>query len=275
MTITGDSRDKVNPRRMRKYLTVFRYAARDQLVYLPAFLIRNIFFVLILFIFYSLWRVVYAGRELIAGLSMTQALWYLTFTETVELGKSRFFLQIQREVKDGTIAYTLIRPFSYVLYYLTRGIGEGIIKMAPLLTIGFVVASLFTGPLPGYLTALPAGILLIVGGYVLTALWQILIGLLAFWFEEVSPFYWILQKLVFILGGMFFPIDFFPPWLQGVSKALPFAFSAYWPAYAMVNFSTSVFLNALVGQAAYILLLGGACFFVFHLGRRKLHAQGG
>ena len=275
MTITGSSLGRTYIRRSRKYLTIFHYAARDQLVYLPAFLIRNIFFVLILFIFYSLWRVIYAGSELIAGLTMTQALWYLTFTETVELGKARFFTQIQREVKDGTVAYTLIRPYSYVLYYLVRGIGEGIVKMAPLLSIGFIVAFLLTGPLPGYLSALPAGILLIAGGYVLTALWQILIGLLAFWFEEVSPFYWILQKLVFVLGGMFFPIDFFPSWLQGISKTLPFAFSAYWPAYTMVNFSTDVFLNALVGQAAYILLLGGASFLVFHLGRLRVHAQGG
>ena len=259
----------------RKYLTIFRYATRDQLIYLPAFLIRNIFFVLILFIFTSLWRVIYAGKDLIAGLTMTQVLWYLTFTETIELGKSRFFTQIQREVKDGTIAYSLLRPYSYVLFYLVKGTGEGMVKMVPMLAIGFVVARLCTGPLPGYLTALPAGLLLIVGGYVLTALWQILIGLLAFWFEEVSPFYWILQKLVFVMGGMFFPIDFFPEWLQGVSKALPFAFSAYWPAYTMVSFSPATFVTALAGQIGYILFLGGACFLIFRLARRKLHAQGG
>ena len=274
MTATTETHRSNRPS-LRKYLTIFRYATRDQLIYLPAFMIRNIFFVLIIFIFYSLWKVVYGEREFLAGLTIVQALWYLTFTETVELGKARSFEQIQQEVKDGTIAYSLIRPYSYILYYLVKGTGEGMVRMVPMLTIGFVVAWLFTGPLPGYLSALPAGVLLIMGGYVLTSLWQILIGLLAFWFEEVGPFYWILQKLVFILGGMFFPIDFFPDWLQGVSKSLPFAYSAYWPAITIVNYSPGVFVHAMIGQVVYIILLGSVCLLVFRSGRRKIHAQGG
>ena len=44
------------------------------------------------------------------------------------------------------------------------------------------------------------------------------IGLLAFWLEEVSPVFWIVQKAIFILGGLFLPIDFFPPGLAAVAR---------------------------------------------------------
>jgi len=228
-----------------------------------------------MFIFYSLWRAIYAGRPLFAGFTMTQALWYLTFTEAIELSKSRTYVQIQQEVKDGTIAYSLIRPYSYIMYHFSKTMGENIVKVVPMLLEGFLLAFLFTGMLPGYFTHLPYGLLLILGGFVLVTLWQILIGLLAFWFEEVAPFYWILQKLIFVIGGMFFPIDMFPQWLQGISKASPFAFSAYWPAIVMVKFEPRSFMTALIGQCVYIAVLMVACSMLFATAKRKVHAQGG
>ncbi len=259
----------------RKYAHIWYYSMRDQLRYLTSFAARNIFFVVILFIFYSLWRVIYADHGVIAGLTMTQTLWYLTFTETIELCKVRLHTEVQQEVREGSIAYGLVRPYSYVLFKVSRAMGESVLKIVPIMVIGFVVATLFTGLLPGYLRALPFGLVLIIGGLILNSLWLLLFGLLAFWVEEVSPFYWIFQKLVFVLGGMFFPIDFFPPWMQTVSRRLPFAFSAYWPAKTMVSFDPRTFWLALRGQVFYIACLGLLAMLVFRLAVRRVHAHGG
>ena len=68
----------------RKYARIFSFAARDQAIYLPAFLVRNVFFVVIVFVFWSLWRAVYGARDLLGGLTLVQMLWYLTVTETIE-----------------------------------------------------------------------------------------------------------------------------------------------------------------------------------------------
>jgi ABC-2 type transport system permease protein len=260
---------------MRKYARIFSYAARDQLVYLPSFLVRNIFFLIILFVFWSLWKVIFAGRELLSGLTIVQTLWYLTFTETIELSKSRVFGQVQQEVKDGTVAVTLSRPYSYTSFHFSRAMGESVVKIVPILLEGLILATLLVGPLPGYVRALPFGLILIVAGLAVTNLWMLAIGLLAFWTEEVSPFYWILQKLVFIVGGMFLPLDMFPGWLAGMARSLPFAFSAYWPAYTMVNFSIGTFLTGLAGACAYIAALGALVVFLFHMGKKRVQAQGG
>jgi ABC-2 type transport system permease protein len=103
------------------YPRVFTTALRSQMKYLTAIMIRNLFFVMVLFIFTSIWRVAYAGRELIAGFTMVQILWYLSFTEVVEMSKSRLMTPIQEEVKEGTIAYNLLRPYDYIWFYLVRG----------------------------------------------------------------------------------------------------------------------------------------------------------
>jgi ABC-2 type transport system permease protein len=260
---------------VRKYLRVFAFAARDQLVYMPAFLFRNFFFVVILFTFFSLWRVVFAGRAALSGFTMIQMLWYLTFTETIELSKSRSLFAIQEEVKDGTLAVTLSRPYSYVLYNLARSLGESYVKMFPMLAVGFALAMLFVGPLPGYFTALPFGMILIALGLLLTNLWLIVINLLSFWSEETLPYYWIVQKLIFILGGLFIPVDLFPDWLSGTARFLPFAFSAYWPAVTMVDFSTEKLLTGLAGAVFYAVVLGGLAAFLYARGRRRVCAQGG
>jgi ABC-2 type transport system permease protein len=260
---------------VKKYLRIFAFAARDQLIYMPAFLARNVLFVFIMFTFYSLWRVVFSGRAALEGFTLTQTLWYLTFTETVELSRSRLHIQIQEEVKDGTVSVNLCRPYSYVAFHLFRSMGESAVKMVPIMLLGFVLALIFVGPLPGYFHSLPFGLLLILCGLVVGNLWVLAIGLLAFWTEEVSPLFWIMQKLVFILGGMFIPIDLFPKGLAAVARFLPFAFSAYWPAATMVRFSAQTFLTGLSGAFIYIGVLGAAVVGLFALGKRRIHANGG
>ncbi|MBN1648667.1 MAG: ABC-2 family transporter protein [Spirochaetales bacterium] len=260
---------------MNKYVMILKNGARNQLVYLPAFITRNLFFIVLIFVFFSLWRVIYADRQCIAGMTMAQVLWYFTFTENVELGKSRFFTEIQSQVKDGTIAYSLLRPYSWIFFTAANEMGRNMIRLVPMMLEGFVMASIFVGVLPGYFTALPFAFVLLVMALLLTVAWQIIIGLLAFWFEEVTPFYIIYQKLIFIIGGMFVPIDFFPAWLQPVSRYSPFAFASYWPARTFVDFSFSNFLTCLTGQLVYAVLLFAIAMLVFGSARKKVQVQGG
>ena len=86
---------------------------------------------------------------------------------------------------------------------------------------------------------------------------QALIGLAAFVSEDVSAFDWIYQKLLFILGGMLIPIDFFPAWLQKVAQALPFQYAMYGPARLFVEPGVEQFLRLAAGQAAWLVVLGG------------------
>ena len=248
---------------LRRYGRALTYAGRDQLAYPAALLTRGVLLVIFVFVFNTLWRAIAGGDGQLRGLTVVQLTWYLVFTEMVE------------QVQDGSIAYGLMRPYSYPLFALARALGQALTKTVPIGLAGAVVALALVGPLPGLAAALPRGLTLLAGALLLNCLWMLIIGITAFWFESVLPFHWIHQKLVFIVGGMFFPLDLLPPWLAGLAARLPFAFQAYWPARMLVDPAPELFREALLGTALYAVALGGVALTLFRLGMRRVQAHGG
>ena len=263
------------PPSIAKYRRILLHSAKHQLTYLHAALLSCLLYALILFIFFSIWKAAYSKRSLIAGFSMVQCLWYLSFSQSLEFSRYRILGDIQNEVKDGTVAYTLARPYSYPLYQFFRAYGGSLVFLIPILTAGFILSSLFAGPLPNYWRSLPFGLLLLLLGQALNLGRFIIIGLTAFWLEESTPIAWIAQKLNFILGGLLIPIDFYPRALARISRLSPFAFSTYWPARTMVDFSWMTFLTALLGQIVYLALTALICAGIYRAAGRRIEVQGG
>ena len=260
---------------LRRYGRALTYAGRDQLAYPAALVTRGVLLVIFVFVFNTLWRAVAGGDGELRGLTVVQLTWYLVFTEMVELARPSIMAEIQEQVQDGSIAYGLVRPYSYPLFALARGLGQAVTKTMPIGVAGAAVALALVGPLPGLAAALPGGLPLFAGALLLNCLWMLIIGLSAFWFESVLPFQWIHQKLVFIVGGMFFPLDLLPPWLSGLAARLPFAYQAYWPARMLVDPAPELFHEALLGTAVYAVLLGGLAAGLFQIGMRRVQANGG
>jgi ABC-2 type transport system permease protein len=82
------------------------------------------------------------------------------------------------------------------------------------------------------------------------------IGLAAFVSEETSAYEWIYSKIVFILGGLLIPLDFYPEWLRNIALNLPFAYTLYGPARLFIEPSAERFFSLLGGQLAWIAALG-------------------
>src|SRR5512143_2572267 len=101
-------------RSISKYAAITRINLQSNLAYVGEFAYRSIFMVLILYVFIQLWRTTYSvtGTNQIAGLTLSDTIWYLVMTETIMLSKMRFAGKIAEEVKDGSLAYTIGRPYS-------------------------------------------------------------------------------------------------------------------------------------------------------------------
>jgi ABC-2 type transport system permease protein len=93
--------------------------------------------------------------------------------------------------------------------------------------------------------------------------------------EEVSPFLWIYQKFVFILGGFLIPLDFYPDWLQAVARALPFAYMIYGPSKLFVDPSVQLLVNILTMQVMWIIVLGAILVLSYRRGVAYLTVNGG
>jgi ABC-2 type transport system permease protein len=178
-------------------------------------------------------------------------------------------------VRAGDLAYTLARPTGYPTFQVANSLGTSAPRFVLNLLVASAVVAVGTGELAGSVPGLASFLLLAALALVLDALIAVLIGLAAFWIEEITPLFWIYSKLLFTVGGLFLPLEFFPQALRGVVRWLPFQFITYAPARAFVKFDPAFVGQALAGQAAYTLLFAGAVSAVWWRARRRLVVHGG
>lgn len=260
--------------RLAKYWWAARISLTGQLIYAWDLLGRSLFFVVVLLVFSQLWEAT-AGEGAL-GLTANQLLWYLVITEIIMLSTpAANTLGIDDDIKSGNIAYLINRPYNYPLFMLGRYWGESLGKMAVNAAVGSVTALLLVGPpafSPAVLAVFP---LVVVLAVTLKFYFSFLVSLTAFWVEESGPFHWIYSKLLFTIGGLFIPLEFFPGWLQQVARALPFNLMLYAPARVLVSWDVVFFRNVVLSQAAWLIVAVLAAQLLFAGGVKKLNVHGG
>jgi len=224
--------------------------------------------------FHQLWSASLEGSAL--GLSRNQLVWYLVVTEVIMLSTpSGPALGIDNDIKSGSIAYLIIRPCNYPLFMFGRYWGETLGSMLVNTVIGSITALVLVGVPSVNPSSLPALLVVLIMAVSLKFFFTLLISLSAFWVEESGPFHWIYGKLLFTIGGLFIPLEFFPGWLQQVARVLPFNLMLYAPARLMVDWDHNRFMSLLGSQ---VLWLAGAAILaqlIFNRGVKKLNVHGG
>jgi ABC-2 type transport system permease protein len=260
----------------RKYWAIFQITLLNSLAYPGELIGRSLMIVPFMWIFYQLWNVTFqaAGSDTISGMTLYSTMWYLMMAETIELSRPALARTISENVKDGSIAYILNKPYSFLLYQFSNSMGETVFRALMNALFGSAMVWWLVGSPPsplGWLFALIA----ILGTWILNFCISCLIGLSAFLVEDVSAFMWIYQKFVFILGGFLIPLDLYPQWLQIIAKSLPFAAMIYGPSKLFVAPSLELFGQVMFMQGAWILALGAMLVVSFRRGMNYLTVNGG
>ncbi|HEX5138617.1 MAG TPA: hypothetical protein VFY93_16715 [Planctomycetota bacterium] len=230
-----------------KQVAIVALAARHALHQRGEVLFRGVFYIAILLIFARLWQALGAGGSYV---------WYIALTEWIVLSMPLLSVDIEEDVRRGDVAYAIARPVSYLHVKIAEGLGNGLVRLLILGGLGGLAAWLLTGTPPprGLLLSLPLGTL----AFSILVLSQAAIGLSAFWIGDTAPLFWIWQKLLFVLGGLMFPIDVYPQWLQRAAYATPFAPLLH--GWARLMFDPD---PALAARTAALLLFWGAALAVF------------
>jgi len=220
-----------------KYLAVLRVSLLTRWTYRTDVLLRSVFLVVVMFVFSQLWRTTYSatGASVIGSFSLVQMMWYLAVTESILLAQPRVTVAVDEEVKSGQLAYTLNRPFSYVLFHYAQFLGEAAVRLPINLVISGAVAWLTVGVPDLDALALPPFALLLLGGFTIHFLISMSVALLAFWVEDTGSIYLLYSRLVMLLGGVLLPLDIFPTWLRRIAGALPTQLICYRPALFFVQ----------------------------------------
>ena len=238
----------------------------------PVLVGRALFYGLILIVLTALWDRVMAERlpgGLVGALPAGGLAVYIGVTEWVGLSVPAIHLRLEDDIRSGALEAQLLRPKSWLVLRVAEAIG-GLLARLAVTGVAAVILLAVSGrhwPAPAALAAL-----IVTGplGGVIGVLLFTLAGLSAFWLRRVLPVFLILQKLLFLLGGLFAPVTLYPPWLARLGQFSPFAAHLYWPAMLTIAPSPATIALALASQLAWIAILSGVIALVWRSGLRRV-----
>jgi len=258
---------------VRKYLAFARIAAAQARCERTELYGRMVFFVVIIGVFSSLWR---ATRE--AGLAITadprSLVWYLASTEWILLSAPLIHVDVQEALRRGDVACQLGRPVSYVGAAFAQALGLVASRSPLLAATAFLCAFAFTGWVPPWRALAAVALFGSAATALLTAL-HLAIGLVAFWIGEVTPVFWVWQKLLFVFGGLMLPIRLYPSIMQRIAALTPFPDILAGPASFVLG-AEAVATDVLAARLAmWCAVTGGIVVWMYARARRDLEVNGG
>jgi ABC-2 type transport system permease protein len=256
-----------------KYFAVYALAVRQTIERRGELVGRAIFYCLLLLVFSGLWKAVYAMGALAE--TPSTFLWYLAVTEWITLAVPLTHHTVEQDVKTGDVAYHLARPMSYLGLRVAEALGALTVRLVVLAGVGFVAAVALAGSLPsdpwGLLFAIPLGVV----AAAVTVVWLATIGLTAFWIQDASALHWVVQKLMFVLGGLILPLSIYPVWLRRIAELLPFAAVLYGPGRMAFGLDPWALLDSTVKLLAWGAVSVWLALYVFRRARLRLEVNGG
>ncbi len=250
----------------------------ESLQYVMNIALGFISFFMMVFVFINLWNYIYSDpSKLISGYSRGQMIWYVILTEILWYGTRNRTLtvQISDDIKSGTIAYGLNKPYHYIVYIIAKHIGEIALKFVLFLGAGLVIGLIFVGPIRDFSPLrLPLILLSLLLGILINSFIRMAISVLSFWIEDCFPFHWIYDKLL-ILVGIMFPVEVFPQWAQPIIRCSPIYVVSYGPAKLVIDYNYSTALEILLAQLIYLAVSFILLMLFYQKGVKRVNVNGG
>jgi ABC-2 type transport system permease protein len=274
---------------VRKYFNIFRVSLIERMAYRGDFLLGTVlrFFPMITTIL--LWQAVYAGapssdgdggKKVISGYTVSEMVAYLLLVHISRMFSSMPGLSsvISLSIRDGSLKKYLLQPLDMIGYLVSYRAAHKVAYIAtsalPYAGLFLVCVGYFDG-FPGPLT-LAAYFLSLVLAFVVGFFFECAMGMVGFWFLEVTSLLWVVNTLNFFISGQMLPLDLLPPFWVMVLKALPFQYLAYFPAAIFLGKVQGAALwQGLLMQAAWGLVLIALARWLYARGLRHYGAYGG
>jgi ABC-2 type transport system permease protein len=274
--------------RVLTWWTILRVCVEERLIYRGDFWLGTLMRFLPIVTQIFLWGAVFAGMRAtnpdaapqIAGYSYYDFVAYYLLTTISRAFSSMPGLAggIALQIRNGEIKKYLVQPVDLIGFLLLMRIAHKLvyygIALVPFALVFYLARGYFPGwPPPdvmlAYITSLIFAFLL---GFFLEAT----IGMIGFWFLEVSSLLFVYMLFNFFFSGHMFPLDMLPkPW-NTIVQLTPLQFLAFFPA--------AVFLQKIQGhdlwigltvQAAWVLFFIVASRVTFWRGVKRYSGYGG
>ncbi len=261
-------------RSVRKYAKIYRASLVERMAYRSDFLLGTVLRFLPMITTILLWQAIYKGGEdsTQAGFRLNEMIAYLLLTNISRIFSSMPGLAggIARDIREGTLKKYLIQPIDMIGYLVSYRMAHKtayvVISALPYALLFYVCRGFFDTGWPDLLTWVAYLVSLILAFFV-GFYFEVCVGMVGFWFLEVTSLLYIVMTLNFFISGHMLPLDFLPPFWASFLKALPFQYMAYFPAV--------VVLGKVRGQDLAIGLLGELFWAIFFMMlARTLYTRG-
>ncbi|WLD12500.1 ABC transporter permease [Planctellipticum variicoloris] len=185
---------------------------------------------------------------------------------------------IARDVRDGSIKRFLTQPVDLIDWMFWNRVAHKLVYYAvatgPFLLVFYLCRDYFRQEVTPTLVA--AWIASLIMAFLVGFLIEALLGLLAFWFLEVSSLIFIYMLLSYFLSGHMLPLDWLPEPVAGWIQWLPFKYLAFFPSAVILGrYSPPVLARELLIEAGWVVVLYLANRWALKRGLRRYSAYGG
>ncbi len=270
--------------RVNLYYTVLRISIAERLVYRVDFALGTLMRFLPIVTQIFLWDAVFQGMsggiKTIAGYNNHEMIAYYLLTMVGRAFSSMPGLasSIARDIRDGTIKKYLLQPIDMLSFILMSRLAHKLVYYAvavfPFALVFWLCRDFFKGwPDAGTILAFIASLLM---SFLLGFFMEATLGMIGFWFLEVSSLLFVYMLVSFFFSGQMFPPDIMPyPWPQ-VLKIIPLQYLAYFPTAVFLQKVTGAELAwGLAAEAFWVVFFFFSARTMFHYGLKRYSAYGG
>lgn len=227
--------------------TILRISLEERLVYRGDFALGTLMRFLPIVTQVFLWKAIFEaiqfsrgdststiGGEAIAGYSYQDFIAYYLLTMVGRAFSSMPGLAsgIAQQIRNGEIKKFLVQPIDLVGFLLLNRIAHKLVYYSVALGPFALVFFLCRGFFPGWPDAatMLAFLASLVMAFLLGFFLEATLGMIGFWFLEVSSLLFVYMLFSFFFSGHMFPIDMLPGVWGVIVEHLPLKYLAYFPA---------------------------------------------
>lgn len=261
-----------------KYRTIATINMRTRFAYLASMLselaILSFRFVIAVYFYEATYA---STNELFDQLTLQELLWCVTLVRCFESSATEPSVSeiIEDDVRSGSLAYAIIKPYSYIFFQYCAFLGRMVANLSFFLPVSVVLMVYFAGVPTLSVQSVILSLVLLLLGQTLNFFIELAIGLLAFWIEDVKSISWAYHTLTLILGGVIIPLAVLPDWFAEIASYLPFRQLFYSAARLMVRFDSDLSISFFTMQLVWLTFVSVMMYYLWRKGSKHVSLGGG
>jgi ABC-2 type transport system permease protein len=247
---------------LRPYITSFTIGWRSSLTARTDTTSMVVVYACLLIIMYTIFRIMPLHELGRPDISLQNMIWYFAIAEIVIVSMQGVHRHFGYMIADGELSIMIRRPCHMMFLLLARQMGSCIanhfilwaVALCGLWLIGHTPPPLHLAHIIPLFIAIFLGMLLYLTiGYI--------VCMSEIFGAYSTPFSFIVGKLTFTFGGLFFPVIFFPELVQKIAFLTPFPAIIFVPGQFMLYPTSSAIIFGLLTQIIWLAIMMILAFY--------------